>query len=515
MAERIELWPLERLKPYEKNARTHSPAQVDKLVASIREFGFTNPILVDGNDGIIAGHGRLIAARQADMKLVPVVVLTHLTDAQRRAYVIADNRLALDAGWDDDLLAAELSDLQDHGYDLELTGFNDDEIADLLDGLDDDEKGTGAGTGEPEKGSMADKFIVPPFSVMNAREGWWQDRKRAWIAQGIKSELGRGDNMLGFSAACNIQQGGGKAYDQEAKSKFGKCLETGIGDQYGREEMNGTIIFDPVLCEIAYRWFSPVGGTILDPFAGGSVRGIVAAKLGRQYIGGELRAEQVEANRAQGDAICTDDDPVPVWHCADSRLIDKTCAGVEADMVFSCPPYADLEVYSDDPDDLSTLGYDEFIVAYREIIARSCSLLRMNRFACFVVGDVRDKAGMYYNFVSDTIAAFLDAGLRLYNEAILVTAVGSLPIRAGKQFSASRKLGKTHQNVLVFVKGDPKLATLACGAVDVTLPEGFEDAAANENSVTPHQQEARQSGSDDGGPSVYENASGKRRSGGK
>jgi len=233
--------------------------------------------------------------------------------------------------------------------------------------------------------------------------------------------------------------------------------------------VSGTSIFDPVLCELAYIWFSPVGGIVLDPFAGGSVRGIVASKLGRQYIGHELRQEQVNANRTQASEICADDEHPPAWICGDSRNITDTCNDLQADFVFSCPPYADLEVYSDNPKDLSTLAYTEFQEAYAEIIKKTCSLLKNDRFACFVVGEVRDKKGNYYNFVGNTIQAFKDAGLEYYNEAILITAVGSLPIRAGKQFSASRKLGKTHQNVLVFVKGDGKKAAKACGQVEVDL----------------------------------------------
>jgi len=230
---------------------------------------------------------------------------------------------------------------------------------------------------------------------------------------------------------------------------------------------SGTSIFDPVLCEIAYRWFSPVGGLILDPFAGGSVRGIVASKLGRQYIGHELRQEQVDANRAQGSELCGDDEHPPAWICGDSRNIDTTCADVQADMVFSCPPYADLEVYSDDPKDLSTMKYSDFKAVYFEIIKKACDRLKPDSFACFVVGEVRDKKGNYIDFVGDTVQAFRDAGLHYYNEAILVTCVGSLPIRAGKQFSASRKLGKTHQNILVFVKGDGKRAAHRCGTVEI------------------------------------------------
>jgi DNA modification methylase len=226
---------------------------------------------------------------------------------------------------------------------------------------------------------------------------------------------------------------------------------------------SGTSIFDPVLCELVYRWFCPPGGLVLDPFAGGSVRGIVASYCGRQYVGVELRQEQVEANRAQEHVAV---DPIPVWHCGDSRQIDAICADVDADFLFSCPPYADLERYSDDPADISTLEYAAFRTVYADIIGKACGRLRADRFACFVVGEVRDKKGHYYNFVVDTIAAFRAAGLHYYNEVILVTAVGSLPIRVGKQFTSGRKLGKTHQNVLVFVKGDAKAATQAIGDVE-------------------------------------------------
>jgi DNA modification methylase len=228
--------------------------------------------------------------------------------------------------------------------------------------------------------------------------------------------------------------------------------------------ITGTSIFDPVLCELAYRWFCPPGGLVLDPFAGGSVRGIVASKLGRQYVGIDLSARQIAANRIQADAICTD--PMPVWHEGDSRDLARIAPDVAADFVFSCPPYADLERYSDDERDLSTMSYEAFRTAYTAIIAASCAMLLPDRFACFVVGDVRDKRGHYHGFPWHTVQAFQDAGLTLYNEAVLVTAVGSLPVRVGKQFTASRKLGKTHQNVLVFCKGDPARATAAIGPVE-------------------------------------------------
>jgi ParB-like chromosome segregation protein Spo0J len=120
------------LVPYARNSRTHSAAQVDKIAASIREFGFLNPVITDGANGIIAGHGRILAAQKLGIDEVPTIDAAHLTDAQRRAYIIADNRLALDAGWDDEMLRVELGDLQDAGFDLALTGFDLDEISVLM-----------------------------------------------------------------------------------------------------------------------------------------------------------------------------------------------------------------------------------------------------------------------------------------------------------------------------------------------------------------------------------------------
>jgi ParB-like chromosome segregation protein Spo0J len=131
-AKRIEMWPLDRLVPYERNARTHSLEQVAQIVASIQEFGFTNPLLVDGADGILAGHGRLAAAKDMGLAEVPVIVLDHLSAAQRKAYILADNQLALNAGWDTELLRMELGDLQLADFDLSLIGFSDEELADLL-----------------------------------------------------------------------------------------------------------------------------------------------------------------------------------------------------------------------------------------------------------------------------------------------------------------------------------------------------------------------------------------------
>ena len=250
---------------------------------------------------------------------------------------------------------------------------------------------------------------------------------------------------------------------ESAQKALGAYMAIGGGVVDREHGQTGTSIFDPVLCELVYTWFCPPNGYILDPFAGGSVRGIVAEYLGRRYVGVELRREQVEANRVQAEAIGVS----PTWIVGDSSNIRELASG-EYDLIFSCPPYYDLEVYSTLDGELSALlTYGDFLDKYRAIVAGCVGMLKDDRFACFVVGDIRDRNGFYRGFVEDTVRAFEDTGMHKYNEAILVTAVGSLAIRVGKQFESGRKLGKTHQNVLMFVKGDPQKATLACGPVEV------------------------------------------------
>lgn len=219
-----------------------------------------------------------------------------------------------------------------------------------------------------------------------------------------------------------------------------------------RTVLNGTSIFDPVVCEIIYNWFCTEGGIVFDPFAGGSVRGVVAEMLGRHYIGIDLSERQVDANQMNADrlGVC------PAWHCDDSRNADQYIPDQSADLVFSCPPYHNLEKYSDHPLDLSNMNYSDFLEAYREIISISCRKLKENRFAVFVVGDIRDSKGAYRDFISQTKQIFQDCGLCLYNEIVLLNQYCTAPMRAGKPFSTSRKLAKVHQNVLVFYKGDIK-----------------------------------------------------------
>lgn len=192
-ADRVERRPVDGLVGYARNARLHSEAQIEQIAASVREFGWTVPVLVDEAGVLIAGHGRVLAARQLGLRDVPVMVAAGWSDAQVKAYRLLDNRVPLSSTWDSGLLQIELGELRDMGFDLALTGFDPGELEALDLGAD-----LSAGDRDgpaPRTGNLADRFGVPPFSVLNAREGWWQERKRAWLALGIESELGRGDVM--------------------------------------------------------------------------------------------------------------------------------------------------------------------------------------------------------------------------------------------------------------------------------------------------------------------------------
>lgn len=238
-----------------------------------------------------------------------------------------------------------------------------------------------------------------------------------------------------------------------------------IGDSSGLSaNSDGTSVFDPVICELCYRWFCPPAGFIIDPFAGTAVAGIVASHLGYTFTGIDLSQQQIEANKKQVKALGLRNPPKFIT--GDSAKIKSLTKG-KFDLLFTCPPYHDLEVYSNDPRDLSAKGWGDFLSTLRLIIGESCKLLKPNRFAAIVIGDIRGPDGFYRNLPGETIEIFRQAGLRLYNEAILVTMVGSLPIRVGRQFSASRKLGKSHQNLFIFYNGDPKAIKDELGAVDV------------------------------------------------
>jgi len=267
---------------------------------------------------------------------------------------------------------------------------------------------------------LREKFIEPPFSIIDTKTGSWQKRKKLWKRLGIKSEVGRESTVI----------------NMDTKSKKNNSA-------------NYVSIFDPALCEVLYHWFCPEKGSILDPFAGGSVRGIVANYLGFKYTGIDIRQEQINSNIEQSLNILQKDNQ-PNWYVGDSNDV-LNGFNKEFDFVFTCPPYANLEVYSDLENDISNMPYNKFMKAYQNIIDKTCKLLKKDSFACFVVGEVRNKKGNYIGFVPDTIKAFENVGMKFYNEAILLNQIASASMRARGNMK-TKKLVKVHQNILVFKK---------------------------------------------------------------
>lgn len=415
------------IKEYENNPRQNDSA-VAAVAESIKQFGFRVPIVIDAQGVIVAGHTRKKAAALLGLDKVPCVIADDLTEEQAQAFRLADNKTAELAEWDFDKLDEELAQLA--AFDMELFGFE------LLQEQDDEQELDLTEEYDEARPSLQEKYIVPPFSVFDTKQGYWQDRKELW-KKIIKSDEGRADGLLGDGL---------------------KALAEKMGSS---GTLTGTSIFDPVLCEILINWFCPAGGKILDPFAGGSVRGLVSVLLGNEYTGVDLSEKQIKANWKNYKAIAGrldfngNDLRPPNWINDDSTNIDLIIKE-KHDFLLTCPPYADLEIYSDDPRDISNMEYDQFKEAYTDIICKAAAKLKENAFAAIVVGEVRDKKGYYRNFVADTIEAFTGAGLKYYNECILLNAIATGAMRADRQFGASRKVVKTHQNVLIFVKGNEK-----------------------------------------------------------
>jgi len=278
------------------------------------------------------------------------------------------------------------------------------------------------------KNSLKDKFKIIPFSVLDSKTSDWKNRKNKWLKLGIKSELGRKEDLLNFN----------KIYSKGKKRLLDRK----------------TSIFDPVICELMYDWFTKKSYNILDPFAGGSVRGIVAEYKKRFYTGIDIRKEQIESNRNQSLDILKLNNK-PNYYVGDSKLILNNITK-KFDFIFTCPPYVDLEIYSNLEGDLSNMNYKKFLQNYSEIINKSCNLLKNNRFACFMVGDVRwkdRKQNWYNNFVNDTINIFLKNNLKFYNEFIYLEGIGSSAMRVEQAFT-KRKNIKLHQKILIFYKGN-------------------------------------------------------------
>lgn len=293
--------------------------------------------------------------------------------------------------------------------------------------------------------TLRDKYMIPPFSILDSQVGEWLKKRNEW-EEIIKN---RSDNVRNITAKSNTPYINKFDYDPGYKGL----------------ERNGNIsTFDPFLCEILVKWFSREHDTIFDPFAGGHVRGAVSSILGRDYVGIDLNPMQVKANIENWDKITDIYDNStfgqPIWINADSWQYTtklELAKSVKYNMLLTCPPYYNLEVYSDDKRDLSNCkDYQQFLALYRDIIYSSYRLLEDDSFAVVVVEEIRKPSGDFYGFVPDTISAFTYAGFLYYNEMILENRIMSLGVRCPKYFEQSRKVGRHHQNVLVFYKGNPK-----------------------------------------------------------
>ncbi len=266
---------------------------------------------------------------------------------------------------------------------------------------------------------------ISPFSILDTRTKEWKERKNWWIVNHkIQSELGREDT--------------------QSKTIF------------WNSESNVSV-FDPTLCEVMYDWFVPKKGLVLDPFAGGSVRGIVAEELGYKYTGVDISKTQIEANKLQSKK--------PNWIIGDSCNVLPTLTD-EYDFIFTCPPYHDLEIYSNNPKDISNMSYNQFLASLNSILTHSVSKLKNNRFVGIVVSEIREpsttgnyKIGKYKGFIPSVIEMCVKMGLSFYNDMILYNSQGQASRVAKTYFDRNKKIASVHQNVLIFVKGNPDIAT--------------------------------------------------------
>ena len=414
---KIEYLPLDELTPYENNARKHEKADLQAIQNSIEQFEMCDPIGIWSDKNIIVeGHGRLLALKELGYTEAPCIRLDHLTDEQRRAYALAHNKTAEMSEWDIENLETELARLADD-FQMNDFGFDDIEIP----------KNINESTSTKDVGGLVEKFIAPPFSVFDTRQGYWIDRKRLWREQILDDGTSRGDAQL-------------------------MRLDT---EKYkGIETFADVSLLDPVLCEIVMKWFFPTQGKkAFDCFAGDTVFGFVSAACGAEFTGIELREEQVEFNTQQVNRCNLS----AKYICDDGRNVNKHLAIDSQDLFFSCPPYYDLEVYSDKNNDASNQAtYEEFYIILDTAFTNAIKCLKNNRFAVIVVGDVRNKkTGEYYGFADNVKATFKRNGMILYNDIILLNTVGTAAIRASR-YMESRKVAKIHQNVLVFYKGDTK-----------------------------------------------------------
>lgn len=380
-----------------------------------------------------------------------IIKASELSEEEQREFIIKDNVGYGD--WDTDALADEWDseELDEWGLDLLHNDWD-------TDGEGDSSASGTAANGGAQNGSLQDRFIVPPFSILDTRKGYWQARKKMWRA--LIGDMGesRKDTLI---TSPEIKYKDLYLKTRADREKLGisfrEYLDKYVSDEVKEREANkvlsqGVSLYDPVLAEVLCKWFTPKkNDKIFDCFAGDTQKGLVFGMCGYEFYGVELRQEQVDINNR-----VISERKLPVTYvCDDGQNVAQHIKPQSQDLLFSCPPYFDLEVYSDLPNDASNQGsYEDFIKILRNAFTAAVGCLKNNRFAVITIGDMRNKkTGCYYDFQGDIIKIFEAAGMYLYNEIILVETGASTALRASR-YMDSRKVGKMHQNVLVFYKGD-------------------------------------------------------------
>lgn len=319
------------------------------------------------------------------------------------------------------------------------------------------------------------------MSVLDTRQGYWQERKKQWA--GVLKDTNSGEtrkDAIGYGDAIKhpIMYQRSRAERERLGISFTEWINN-YATPEEREIMErdvanvGVSLFDPVLAELMCKWFTPHGGSdIFDPMAGDTRKGLVFGYCGHSFTGIELRPEQVAANNRMIDGRGLD----IKYICDDGKNVLNHIAEDSQDLLFCCPPYFDLEKYSDDARDASnTESYGDFLALVTEIFGKSWRCLRDNRFAVIVISDVRRKEDTAYNpIVADFIKAFESFGGKYYNSLILVEQFAGKIIAAGRNMT-HRKVTKTHQNVLVFFKGDPRKISSEFPEIDFSGIESFDE----------------------------------------
>ena len=414
---KIEKISIDKIKMYGNNAKEHPEWQIKGLSETIKKIGYRSPIIVDENNMILAGHGRYMALKKLGYRDVQVVRHTDLTEEDKKAYMIADNQYTLNTGFNIEILKQEIEELENMDFDTSLLGFDEIELQEIM---EDEVEQTEEKYIEGVIGSLARDLIIAPVNVFDTRRKEWLDRKRKW------REL-IGDN---------------------GESRKETNIISNINDNF-----ETVSLLDPVLAEIICRWFTPQKkeNKIFDCFAGDTVFGYVAGKLGNKFTGIELRQEQADLNNSRTKELdCK-------YICDDGQNIDNHIEKETQDLFFSCPPYFDLEVYSDKENDASNQdSYEEFYKILDNAFRKSVARLKNNRFAVIVVGNIRNKkTGEYYSFLDNIRSTMKDCGLLYYNDITLINSFGTAGLRARRIFK-NRKVVNVKQTCLIFYKGEAK-----------------------------------------------------------